>query len=191
MKKNKVLAFVGVAAIGALALTGCNSESDKAAREVYEKAKDLKPFIPENDVELRNYTKAQELYDNPSSIQWCTLFPPSNSAPLVTFPIAGKLTTSSTSYFAAGNQSVDGLYHGDSFYRFGFTPGDQYADVSNSMPMYCSTALTEFQRQKTYVEGVGNDGDASKIDVDTAQEAAEKALESGDSKKAADILGGK
>lgn len=190
MKKNKILAFVSITAIGAFALTGCNSESDKATRAVYEKAKDLKPYIPENDVELRNYTKAQELYDNPAAIQWCTLFPPSNSAPLVTFPVAGKLTTSSTSYFEAGSQSVDGLFHGDSFYRFGFTPGDQYADVSNSMPMYCTTALTDFQRQNTFVESVGASGDASKIDIDSRQTEAEKAIKDGDFEKAENILEG-
>lgn len=189
-KFKKIAALSSIAVIGTLGLTACNSESEKASREVYEKSRDMKPYIPKNDVELRNYTKAQEIYDDPTVIQWCSLFPPSNSAPIITVPIAGKLTTSSTSYFGAGEKSVDGLFHGDSFYRMGFTPGGEYADVSNSMPMFCSTALTEFQRQKTYVDGLGTNGDANKVDVDALQKKAENALKSDTPDDAAKILRG-
>src|SRR5699024_12035983 len=111
---------------------------------------------------MENYNKAQELYDDPAAIQWCTAFPSSNSAPIITLPIAGKLTTSSTSYFApsklAGkyaestavpNRSVDGLFHGESYYRYGFTPAGQYVDFSNSLELLCTTALTELDRKST------------------------------------------
>jgi hypothetical protein len=197
---KKFITTAAVLVIGAATLAGCSiGEKNADEKAVNEKAAKFKAYIPKNNVELDNYNKAQELYDDPAAIQWCSAFPSSNSAPIVTLPIAGKLTTSATSYFspteAGGNangtwvlpkRSVDGLYHGDSFYRYGFTPAGQYVDFSNSLELLCTTSLTEFQRQNTYVEGVDTKGD-----VDANQKAAEKALKDGDGKKAAEILGGK
>jgi len=182
-------------------MTACGptAEQPDQYKEVESRAAGKTAYIPKNDTELDNYNKAQELYDDPAAIQFCSAFPSSNSAPIVTTPIAGKLTTSSTSYFsptevwegwetAALNvpkRSVDGLFHGDSFYRYGFTPAGQYVDFSNSMELMCTTALTDFQRQKTFVEGVNTDAN-----VDQLQADAEKALKAGDTKKATDILKG-
>jgi hypothetical protein len=46
---------------------------------------------------------------------------------------------------------VDGLFHPNPpGYRYGFTPGGQYVDFFN-MATFCTTALTEFQRQETRV----------------------------------------
>lgn len=203
---KKILATAGIVMAAGLTLTACNNDSPPDEyQQVEQKSQDRKAYIPENDVELNNYNRAQELYDDPAAIQWCTMFPSSASAPIVTTPIAGKLTTSSTSYFsptevwegwetAALNvpkRSVDGLYHGDSFYRYGFTPAGVYVDFSNSSELRCSTALTDFQRQNTYVEGVGSGGDAKDLDVDSRQKKAEEALKNGDNEKASEILGGK
>lgn len=193
---KKITAATAVAAL-AVTLSACSEPTDEE-KAVAQKAGDYEAFIPENNVEMENYNKAQELYDDPAAIQWCTAFPSSNSAPIITLPIAGKLTTSSTSYFApsklAGkyadstavpSRSVDGLFHGESYYRYGFTPAGQYVDFSNSLELLCTTALTEFQRENTYVEGVDTEAN-----VDELQKRAEEALENGDAEGAVEILGG-
>lgn len=195
---SRTLAVAGFAAIAAITLSACEDMSPSESRQVEHKAQDFEAYLPTNNVELDNYNRAQELYDDPAAIQWCTAFPSSNSAPIITLPIAGKLTTSATSYFnpqervsgsngavSLPTRSVDGLYHGDSFYRYGFTPGGQYVDFSNSLELLCTTALTEFQRENTFVEGVDTSGDIEKL-----QRQAEEALKDGDRDKAVDILGG-
>lgn len=198
-KSTKIIAGIAGAAFVIGGLAACTeSEQEKQVRA---KAESSEAYIPVNDVEMNNFNRAQELYDNPAAIQWCTAFPSSSSAPIITIPIAGKLTTSSSSYFdpttVDGNanvrpsRSVDGMYHGDSFYRYGFTPGGQYVDFSNSMELLCTTSLTEFQRQNTYVEGLGTNGDATEVDVDARQRAAEESLKSGDPEGAVDSLEGK
>lgn len=204
---KKAIAIVGIGLSAALGLTACGggaTQPPTQKEEVAKKAAKSEAYIPKNSVELDNYNKAQKLYDDPTAIQWCTLFPPSASAPIITVPVAGKLTTSATSYFSPSelrtngsygavlpSRSVDGLYHGDSFYRYGFTPADVYLDISNSMPNFCTTSLLDFQRQNTFVEGVSSNGDASKIDVDARQKSAEKALKAGNIEQASDILAGK
>lgn len=195
---SRTLAVAGFAAIAAITLSACEDMPPSESRQVEHKAQDFEAYLPTNNVELDNYNRAQELYDDPAAIQWCTAFPSSNSAPIITLPIAGKLTTSATSYFnpqervsgsngavSLPTRSVDGLYHGDSFYRYGFTPGGQYVDFSNSLELLCTTALTEFQRENTFVEGVDTSGDIEKL-----QQQAEEALKDGDRDKAVDILGG-
>lgn len=187
------------AAALALTLSACGTEtiSSDAYDDISSKAANRTPYIPSNDVEYENYNKAQELYDSPESIIWCTTSWGNPSAPLVTTPIVGKLTSSSTSYFpnnsaksnSAGvwqeeNRSVDGMYHGNPpGYRYGFTPGGQYVDFYG-MEVFCTTALTEFQRQSTTVS----------VETDTAagdlQEQAEALLAAGDTEGAAAVLEG-
>ena len=193
---KKILA--GAATV-ALLLSGCSSfepsVSEDRLNEVNTKASGRDPYIPVNDVEFNNYNRAQELYDDPNSILWCTTTWSNPSAPLVTYPIAGKLTSSSVSYFpnkkAEGNsvgvwleetRSVDGMYHGTPGpYRYGFTPGGQYVDFTNK-EVDCTTALTSFQRQETQIS----------ITVDeesvAAQDAAEAALAAGDAAGAQEAL---
>lgn len=197
---KKITALIGAIALAAT-LAACGPEEQATQYDQIEKnAQNFKTYDIKNNVELNNYNRAQVLYDDPAAIQWCTAFPSSNSAPIVTLPIAGKLTSSATSYFPPTKEhhdssgyglnvparSVDGLFHGDTFYRYGFTPAGQYVDFSNSLELLCTTALTEFQRQNTFVEGVDTDGDVNK-----RQAAAEEALKAGDGQKAADILEGK
>ncbi|RLP73658.1 hypothetical protein D9V32_14095 [Mycetocola tolaasinivorans] len=148
------------------------------------------------DAEYQNYIRAQEdVYDDPASIIWCTVYPASDSAPIFTVPIAGKLTSSSVSFFpgsriekfgsnyapaAVENQSVDGMYHGSPPpYRYGFTPGGQYVDFTD-LPTFCTTALTEFQRQTLSVAQVAPAGAA------TAR--AEELLKAGDQAGAQRVL---
>jgi hypothetical protein len=109
--------------------------------------------------------------------------------------VAGKLTSSSTTFFApehtAGDyydgsvlpsRSVDGLFHPNPpQYRYGFTPGGQYVDFFNT-ETYCSSKPTKFQRQQTKVS-LSADPGLSKADT-----AAQAALKKGDKAQAQRIL---
>ncbi|MCL2089873.1 MAG: hypothetical protein FWH11_01385 [Micrococcales bacterium] len=192
------VAFAAVALIAILA-TACDEQDyDKESyRQVEQQAAKREPYIPKNHVEADNYNRAQELYDSPDTIIWCTTTWGNASAPLVTVPIAGKLTSSSVSYFPGTKladdgsksssvveaRSVDGMFHGSPPpYRYGFTPGGQYVDFS-SMPTFCTTSLTSFQRQSTTVT-VSTDTIAAQL-----QEQAEQAMRDGDPDSAQQLLG--
>lgn len=180
---------------------GCNEASKSTPRksqesQVRHKQDTQSAYIPKNDVELRNYNDAQKLYDSPNTIIWCSTTWGNASAPLVTVPVTGKLTSSSTSFFPStkwvdrGNYSwtevqqpsIDGLYHPNPpQYRYGFTPGGQYVDFFN-MPTFCTTALTKFQRESTKVQ-VEFDAEARQ-----AQQRAQAALKAGSPSQAQKIL---
>lgn len=152
-----------LAAVAVLAVTGCGVESrTNEYSKVEKKASRFQAYIPHNNVELDNYNNAQKVFDDPTTIIWCTTTWGNPSSPLITVPIAGKLTSSSTTYFAPDREtgpyesrivrsarSVDGLFHPNPPpYRFGFTPGGQYVSFEG-MPAFCTTALTKLQRQAT------------------------------------------
>lgn len=193
--KRATLAVVLIV-VAALALTACGGSSPNrdAENEAKENASNFAPYIPHNGVEGDNYNKAQKLYDDPSTIIWCTAFPQSSTEPVITVPIAGKLTSSSTSAFSpervyngdgdsnpvVPNPSVDGLYHvNPPPYRYGFTPGGQYVDFTD-LPTLCTTQPLSFQRQSVSVT----------VDqgLDSASKEAEEALKSGDKQKAQAVL---
>lgn len=186
--KKGMIAVAGLVA-GVAILAGCEGgDREDAYRDVSKKAEAREPYIPKNSVEYDNYVRAQEVYDDPASILWCTTTWGNNSAPLVTVPVAGKLTSSSVSIFSnthsdgAERVSVDGMYHGSPPpYRYGFTPGGQYVDLSG-MPALCTTALTKFQRQSTEVNSTV---DPSMV---SAQARAEAELKKGNPDKASEIL---
>lgn len=170
MKHVKILAAVG-AAVMVFSLAACSGDSAPAkpdrGSQLAESEKNFNErTAPEvsGEVEYNNYVDAQELYDDPSSIIWCTMFPASAAAPIVTVPIRGKLTSSTVSFYPNQRkewldggeynmevmveaQSVDGMYHGSPPpYRYGFTPTGQYVDFFE-IPTFCTTALTEFGRE--------------------------------------------
>jgi hypothetical protein len=179
-------AMVAVLATALLAACGDNKPAG-AYKQIEKRANGRSPYIPKNDVEFKNYNRAQQLYDSPTTIIWCSTTWGNPSSPIVTVPIAGKLTSSSTTFFApeyresgsdvrraVAARSVDGLYHPNPpQYRYGFTPGGQYVDFFN-MPTVCTTALTKFQRQQTKLT----------VEVDAqgvaATKRAEAALRRGD-----------
>jgi hypothetical protein len=184
-----VLAVAGCG--GSLAVAGADSAGDILS-QIDGRSNSTRPFVPAwPSPEFKNYTAAQRLYANPNTIVWCTTTWGNASSPLVTIPIAGKLTSSSVSFFPSTRawrgdhnidhpeytperRSVDGMYHGSPPpYRYGFTPGGQYVDFFN-MPTLCTTALTRFQRQTTKV-AVTVDEQAK-----AADQAAEAALARGD-----------
>lgn len=163
MKLKTIAATVAVACAAVL-LVGCTPTTQNRDAQLEKSQVSFDSRTPPSvtgDAEYHNYMKAQEdVYDNPSTIIWCTASFPSDASPIFTVPIAGKLTSSSVSYYPgqslkwdngdsymAENQSVDGMYHGSPpAYRYGFTPGGQYVDFSN-LSVFCTTALTSFQRE--------------------------------------------
>jgi hypothetical protein len=81
------------------------------------------------------------------------------------------------------------MYHGSPPpYRYGFTPGGQYVDFSN-MQVFCTTALTKFQRQNTKVS-IENDPTAATADAQ-AQDALKRGDKAGAQKILSDALGEK
>lgn len=185
---------IGVAVcLAAMTLTAAScgsqasSKSNQQLKQVNRNATRRAAYLPSNNVEFNNYNRAQAVYDSPSTIIWCSTTWGNPSAPIVTIPVAGKLTSSSVSYFPnqvveqysdSGSynpelRSVDGMFHGNPPpYRYGFTPGGQYVDFFN-MPTVCTTALSKFQRQKTQVS-ITVDPDAQ-----VATTKAEAALKAG------------
>lgn len=197
-KKFAALLIIPILALSIMGNSGCTSDdTDKSAGnardQVNKVTKSRGPaYIPKNSVEFNNYNRAQKLYDSPSTIIWCTTTFENPSSPLITVPIAGKLTSSSVSYFATQQvreydsqngtynpelRSVDGMYHGSPGpYRYGFTPGGQYVEFT-SIGTFCTTSLTKFQREKTTVS-VETDGAG-----DAAQNKAEAILKQGTDSK--------
>ncbi len=211
MKITKFVAAAAAVAALTLGLAACSTSSTDQRQEQLQnnqsKFDDRTPPNVTGDAEYSNYIKAQEdVYDNPATIIWCTAAFPSDVAPIFTVPIAGKLTSSSVSYFPnqglqvyldpdltpdtpdesrsytvdmGENQSVDGMYHGSPGpYRYGFTPGGQYVDFTN-LAVFCTTQLTEFQRQTLKVANV-DPGDSA---TDKAEVLLQEAL---DAEKAGD-----
>lgn len=180
---KKIVSAVAIAAVALVGLSACTEASAPSRKDKLNESqasfdKRVPPKVT-GDAEYNNYIKAQEeVYDNPASIIWCTAYPENPSAPIFTVPIAGKLTSSSVSFFpnsvqrfssggsftwAEEAQSVDGMYHGSPApYRYGFTPGGQYVDFT-SIPTFCTTQLTEFQRQTLKVAQVETNDPTAKI----------------------------
>lgn len=198
MKRYLILAAVVLAALFAGCGGGSSSSGqDKAKKEIEDRAKGRVPYSPKHDVEFNNYNRAQELYDSPATIIWCSVMPQASTAPIITVPIAGKLTSSSTTFFrpeevindeadASGNavtaRSVDGLFHPDPpKYRYGFTPGGQYVDFFE-LSTICTTQPLEFQRQSVEV--------SVDSQLDSATKRAEAALAKGNKAEAQAILRG-
>lgn len=199
----KTVAVTAAVACAAMLLVGCTpTDTPKRSSQLEKSQASFDSRTPPSvtgDAEYHNYMKAQEeVYDNPATIIWCTASFPNPASPIFTVPIAGKLTSSSVSYypnkvqkFSSGGsftwseetQSVDGMYHGaPPAYRYGFTPGGQYMDFSN-MSVLCTTALTSFQRETLTV--AVTDTHAANV-----TDQAEAKLKAGDAAGAQALLDG-
>lgn len=212
MKKTRMILMLIVAMMLAILVAACGEgpedPGDKkptaspttaikrgdVQKQVAANRKEQRVEVPGPDnAELRNYNKATKTYNDENTILWCTTTWGNPSAPLVTIPVRGKLTSSTTSFLSpdafydrgnyswqtGSNFSIDGLYHPNPpKYRYGFTPGDQLVDFSESMPTLCTTAMSKFQRQKTAISTEGDPG------ADQLTKRAEQQLRSGDEKGA-------
>jgi hypothetical protein len=177
-----------VAACGGMASSGADTAGDILSK-IDKQSNKTKPFVPPwPSPDYKNYDFANRLFASPNTILWCTTTWGNPSSPLVTVPVAGKLTSSSVSFFPSSRvrvysdsgeytperRSVDGMYHGTPPpYRYGRTPGGQYIDFFN-MPTLCTTQPLKFQREKTSI-ALSVDGA-----LNTATNTAEAALKRGD-----------
>lgn len=201
--KNRTIILMLVVVASIAGCAGISSSVGNSASEVQSqidtRSNGTKPFQPPwPSTEYKNYDRAQKLYASPTTIIWCTAFAPASTSPVITIPVAGKLTSSSVSFFPSTRvklhqwssggkeeytperRSLDGMYHGSPPpYRYGFTPGGQYVDFFN-LPTLCTTKPMSFQRKSIEV-GVDNS-------LAGADGQAEAALKAGDPAAAQDIL---
>jgi hypothetical protein len=205
-RRKGVIVAMLLVILASFSLTACDDRTDaeKNVDDIYaqvdQEAEERTSYIPKNDWDYVNYDRAwREVWDNPTSIQWCTFSFDNANSPLVTVPIQTKLTSSSVSIrpnqqvkidnntngatYTPEVRSVDGMYHGSPPpYRYGFTPGGQYSDFFN-LGTYCSTAPTKFQREKSEVsltldpELASADGDAEQALADGDEDAAQAILD--------------
>lgn len=194
MNKTSKALVAGIIALGLVGgLTAC-TESTTAQKQYskLDKASDKRVAPESSDTEYNNYMKAQKAYADPNTILWCTGSFQAASSPLFTVPIAGKLTSSSVSFYPGqrlntfnGGQSgvleesrsVDGMYHGNpSPYRYGFTPGGAYVEMAN-LAVLCTTQLTKFQQQTLDIK-------VTQEQANAATKTAEEKLKAGDTKGA-------
>ncbi len=89
MTRRRVLLVI--AAI--VALAGCSTALQDSQRRVWDNANRRAPYEMKNDVEFNNYSRRQQIADDPTTILWCTSAFPVTGAPLFTVPIVGKLTS--------------------------------------------------------------------------------------------------
>lgn len=196
--------------IGLLALAGCGaggasqepSAQDKAQQKNNALQRDI--YQPQHDIEFRNYNLRLKVADDPSTILWCTFFPPgiqgvgngSTAGQAFTVPVAGKLTSSSKRPYAdtrwtdrgsytfteAPVAGPDHMFGASSEYRYGFDPTlTTYYDFTG-LASFCTTEPTVWQAKQTQIV----------VDTDrtltAVTRAAEAAIKANDPQKALELL---
>lgn len=198
-RRNVVLLpIVAVVLLTTMLSTGCwdNAKKSAAQKAAENVASNRDVFEPKNDIEGRNYNWREEISDDPTTILWCTTAWPIPSSPLITIPIAGKLTSGNkrpfeTSYVDNGDgdeyfpeiPGPDGFFGTSGEYRYGFGPAgkSQYYDFYG-MPVFCTTEPLVYQRESTTIV-METDGDLL-----NAQKEAQAALAQGNTQEAERIL---
>lgn len=158
-----LLAFA-VGFTGAGCSGGDKPKAQPNAQEQAEKrVKERENYVPQNDVEGRNYNARQRIADNPATILWCTEYPSNPNAKPFTVPIVGKLTsgnkrpypTAVVEYGDYGSYvpekpGPDGFYGTSGEYRFGFDPAGNYHDFYN-LETHCTTVPDIIQKNTTEI----------------------------------------
>lgn len=153
---KRILTLATITAMVGLSACGEPSNRREAQSQAEVKARDRTPYVQKHDIEFNNYNKRQKMSDDPTTIVWCTFFPPTPGVQPITVPIVGKLTSGGKRIFpgndGAGYENVgpDGMYGSSGEYRYGFTPGDNMIDIYN-LPSFCTTEPTVWQRAKTEI----------------------------------------
>ena len=160
-------------------LSGCTAQN-VAHSEAITKASNRSAFIPQNDIEFKNYDRRQRMADDPTTIMWCTAAFPIPSSPLFTVPIVGKTTSGSKRTFET-DPGPDGMYGSSSEYDYGFSPTGTYAEW-RKMAQFCTNEPLVWQRQNTTM--------AMQVDpeLEAANVAAREALKKGNDPDALKIL---
>jgi len=162
---RKMISVVLVLTCLSLAIASCINEPVsvmEARAEVQERIEGRNYYVPQNDLEFRNYNRRQILADDPTALLWCTSAFPIPSSPIFTVPIVGKLTSGNKRPYPVDRNpdyttdrfleapGPDGMYGTSGEYRYGYTPGGIYADWYN-MPTFCTTEPTIWQRESTVI----------------------------------------
>lgn len=157
MKRSTFFLLLAVL-VAALVVASCATNQNTALIEAQRNAETGDYYVPENDVERRNYNWRQEVADDPSLILWCTFFPENPSAPMITVPILGKLTSGGKRPFAqyqydgGENPGADGMYGSSGEYRYGFGPAGKYEYYDfYGVQTFCTTVPLVFQREETVI----------------------------------------
>lgn len=143
---NRITVFAAIAA-ASVAVASCDSPQFQAQQEAQRRAENRAAYVPRNSLDFANYDRRQRVSDDPSTIVWCTMFPPTPGVRPITVPIVGKLTSGGKRPFPA-DPGPDGMYGSSGEYRYGFTPTGNMADVFE-MPTMCTTEPTVWQRNST------------------------------------------
>lgn len=141
---------IGLLTASALALASCDSPADRSSHQAYLRSQERGTYVPKHSLDFNNYDKRIRLSDDPTTIVWCTVFPPTPGVKPITYPVVGKLTS--------GNKwptdpdlhvGADGMYGNSGEYRYGFSPSDVMVEISGSMPSVCTTEPTVWQKENT------------------------------------------
>jgi len=157
-----------------------------------QQVEDREVYIPQNSTEFDNYNRRQQVADDPTTLLWCTFFPPTVGQEPFTVPIVGKLTSSGKlpipteqccSDCAWGPElpGPDGMYGENGEYLYGFTPAGYYVEFTD-LPSFCTTQPTIWQRNETRVV-FGVDPEYA-----NTQERVRELLQIGDANGAASLL---
>lgn len=174
----KKATFAIVAMIGLVGLSACDDPQYKAQQEATRRAAERAAYVPKDSLDFLNYDRRQRVSDNPSTIVWCTMFPPTPGVRPITMPIVGKLTSGGKRPFA-NDPGPDGMYGSSGEYRYGFTPDGNMADIYN-MASLCTTEPTVWQRQATDIvvsidQGLAAAGDRAEAQLKGANNASGRA----------------
>ena len=158
MKKQSRLNYVVTVSISIVLMLsifggnfGCTRQQ-KAREKATKQAANRIYYTMKNDIEYKNYSQRQRLADDPTTVLWCTAFPPIIGAKPFTVPVVGKLTSGGKRPYQTNNNQAgpDAMYGHSGEYRFGFTPAGFYADYYN-LPLYCTDEPTIWQSQNTII----------------------------------------
>lgn len=192
LKYSLFLAFL-VLPLVACGGQGTTSASDQAQRGSASLQSQI--YISHHNIEFQNYNLRQKMADDPSTILWCTFFPPTMGQEPFTVPIAGKLTSSnkrpyqSTRYeadsngvYAYENAGPDKMYGSSSEYRYGFDPTRTIYYDFTSLASFCTNEPTVWQKNQTNVV-IQTDTTLNSLD-----RAAQQALRAGHAAQALSLL---
>jgi len=140
----------------ALLITACGSSQNDALNEAKSNAANRSYYVPQNDVEARNYNWRLQIADDPTLILWCTYFSPNSSVKPITVPIIGKLTSGGKRPFKNDSSSYEnpdaqGMYGSSGEYRYGFGPQGKYEYYDFYQNTMCTTMPLVYQAELTVV----------------------------------------
>lgn len=202
MKVKLAAAIIAAGAVATLSACGGTTSAQDASAKASD-ALQSQIYLSKHNVEFRNYNLRQKLADDPSTILWCTFFPPgvqgtsngSTPGQAFTVPIAGKLTSSNkrpySGTYSADNggpgtevPGPDHMFGSSAEYRYGFDPTLAVYYEFTTLASFCTTEPTVWQAKSTQIV-VNTDPTLASL-----TKAAEAAMKANDPKKAYSLLKG-